>query len=97
MTIASVEPAIKGYASNGDIADGTDPGSDAFYSSLQRERLNYVPPKPAVLQGMHQSRLILLVFLEGCLAKTTSRVQSSWRLGCVGNARGFDSLIVPVS
>lgn len=51
MTIDSVAPAIKGYASNGAIADGEDPGIDAFYSSLQRSRLNYVPPKPAVLQG----------------------------------------------
>eukprot|EP00884_Botryococcus_braunii_P012505 jgi/Botrbrau1/21255/Bobra.39_2s0048.1 len=54
MTVNSVEPAIKGYTSNGDLANGTESGLDRFYSSLQRSRLDYVPPKPAVLQGRYE-------------------------------------------
>ncbi len=46
-----VNPAISGYEEKHDATNGVDGGIDNFYSSLQRSRLDYVPPKPSVLQG----------------------------------------------
>jgi hypothetical protein len=47
-----VNPAISGYDDKHDASNGVDAGIDNFYSSLQRSRLDYVPPKPSVLQGV---------------------------------------------
>jgi hypothetical protein len=47
-----VNPAISGYDEKHDASNGVDVGIDNFYSSLQRSRLDYVPPKPSILQGV---------------------------------------------